>query len=311
MKIHFWGVRGSLPTPIVPEQIQSKIMAVVQRIQPSDLENGETRARFVASLPDWILGTTGGNTPCVEIQDGNTEIILDAGTGIRVLGKNPSNITSNHFHLFFSHFHWDHIQGLPFFDQAYNPNTIFDIYSAKENTEELLREQMKHPYYPVGFDSLTKNMTFHNVKQGQAFKVDSFKVNCCNMSHPGISTCYAFEKDGKKVVYATDVELKTKDFASNPECAAVFKDADIIILDSQYTVEEAYRKANWGHSAFCYAVDFAVHWNIKKIYLFHHEPTYDDKKLDSILNSARWYANYINHSSIQIELAKEGTEINL
>ena len=104
MKIHFWGVRGSLPTPIVPEQIQSKIMAVVQRIQPSDLENGETRARFVASLPDWILGTTGGNTPCVEIQDGNTEIILDAGTGIRVLGKNPSNITSNHFHLFFSHY---------------------------------------------------------------------------------------------------------------------------------------------------------------------------------------------------------------
>ena len=227
MKIHFWGVRGSLPTPIVPEQIQSKLMAVVQRIQPSDLENGETRARFVASLPDWILGTTGGNTPCVEIQDGNTEIILDAGTGIRVLGKNPSNITSNHFHLFFSHFHWDHIQGLPFFDQAYNPNTIFDIYSAKENTEELLREQMKHPYYPVGFDSLTKNMTFHNVKQGQAFQVDSFKVNCCNMSHPGISTCYAFEKDGKKVVYATDVELKTKDFASNPECAAVFKDAEI------------------------------------------------------------------------------------
>ena len=267
MKIHFWGVRGSLPTPIVPEQIQSKIMAVVQRIQPSDLENGETRARFVASLPDWILGTTGGNTPCVEIQDGNTEIILDAGTGIRVLGKNPSNITSNHFHLFFSHFHWDHIQGLPFFDQAYNPNTIFDIYSAKENTEELLREQMKHPYYPVSFDSLTKNMTFHNVKQGQAFQVDSFKVNCCNMSHPGVSTSYAFEKD--------------------------------------------YRKANWGHSAFCYAVDFAVHWNIKKIYLFHHEPTYDDKKLDSILNSARWYANYINHSSIQIELAKEGTEINL
>lgn len=311
MKIHFWGVRGSLPTPIVPEQIQSKIMAVVQRIQPSDLENGETRARFVASLPDWILGTTGGNTPCVEIQDGNTEIILDAGTGIRVLGKNPSNITSNHFHLFFSHFHWDHIQGLPFFDQAYNPNTVFDIYSAKENTEELLREQMKHPYYPVSFDSLTKNMTFHNVKQGQAFQVDSFKVNCCNMSHPGVSTSYAFEKDGKKVVYATDVELKTKDFASNAECAAVFKEADIIILDSQYTVEEAYRKANWGHSAFCYAVDFAVHWNIKKIYLFHHEPTYDDKKLDSILNSARWYANYINHSSIQIELAKEGTEINL
>jgi len=311
VKIHFWGVRGSLPTPITPEQIQSKIMAVIQRIQPADLANGESRARFAANLPDWIMGTAGGNTPCVEIQDGDTEIILDAGTGLRVLGKDLNHLTSNHFNLFLSHFHWDHIQGLPYFDLAYKPDTSFDIYSAVENAEELLRQQMSQPFYPVSFDALTKNINFHTVTPGQEFTIDNLRINSCTMTHPGNSHSFSFEKNGKKVVYATDVELKTKDFGSNPQSASVFKNADVIILDSQYTVEEAYRKENWGHSAFCYAVDFAVHWNIGTIYLFHHEPTYDDKKLDTILNSARWYANYINHSNIRIELAKEGTEIIL
>ena len=107
-----------------------------------------------------------------------------------------------------------------------------------------------------------------------------------------------------------------KDFPSHciigtPEAELVFKNADCIILDSQYTVEEANRKQNWGHSAFCNAVDFAIHWGIKKLYLFHHEPTYDDKKLNSILQAARWYAQYIEHSDVQIYLAKEAQEINL
>ena len=86
----------------------------------------------------------------------------------------------------------------------------------------------------------------------------------------------------------------------------VFKDADCLVIDSQYTAEEAYRKQNWGHSAFCYAVDFAVHWGIKHVYLFHHEPTYDDKKLYSIVQAARWYAQYIAHNDMTIELAEEG-----
>ena len=85
----------------------------------------------------------------------------------------------------------------------------------------------------------------------------------------------------------------------------------MLVIDSQYTVEEVYRKENWGHSSFCYAIDFAVYWNIKKVYLFHHEPVYDDKKLNSILEAARWYAQYINHSDIEINLAKESQEIVL
>ena len=121
----------------------------------------------------------------------------------------------------------------------------------------------------------------------------------------------SFEVDGKKFVYATDVELKATDYQKSTDGEKVFKNADVIVIDSQYTVEEAYRKENWGHSAFCYVIDFAVHYNIKKIYLFHHEPMYDDKKLNSILQAAKWYAQYINHSDVEIEIAKEELEIEI
>ena len=311
MKIQFWGVRGSLPTPITPQQIQSKIMAAIQRATPEDLQSEDSRAKFVSNLPSWIFGTTGGNTPCVEIKSDNTEIILDAGTGIRLLGKSQELPENNKYNLLFSHFHWDHIQGLPFFDPIYNPDTTINFFSPVENSKEILKEQMKHPYYPVPFNTLKSTLNFNKIIPGEYFYIDNIKVCCCKMPHPGCSYSYAFIKDNKKFVYATDVELKSSDFSKTPETEMVFKDADCIVLDSQYTVEEASRKQNWGHSAFCYAVDFAIHWGIKKLYLFHHEPTYDDKKLNSILQAARWYAQYIEHSDVEIYHAKESQEIIL
>ena len=316
MIIRFWGVRGSLPTPLTPQQVQSKIMAVIQRISAEDLVSADTRAKFAAKLPEWIFGTTGGNTPCVEISAGASKILLDAGTGIRVFGKSQYVPSDHHYHLFFSHFHWDHIQGLPFFDDAYNPASIFDVYSCHEDPEKYLREQMIQPYYPVPFEAFTKNFKFHKLTEESELKLkdncgSEIIVNACEMNHPGKSFTYSFEHNGKKVVYATDVELKAINYDNNPAVDKVFKNADCIVIDSQYTVQESYRKENWGHSAFCYAVDFAIHWNIKKLYLFHHEPTYDDKKLNSILQAARWYAMYTEHSDVQIELAKEGVEIEL
>ena len=311
MLIRFWGVRGSLPTPLSSQQIQSKIMAAIQRITPDDIVNEDARAKFISSLPSWIFGTTGGNTPCVQVKVDDTELIFDAGTGIRVLGKSQFLPKDNHYNLFFSHFHWDHIQGLPFFDPAYNPKSSFDVYSPNENAKEYLQKQMNQPYYPVPFEAFTKNFNFHTINEGEPINLGNAKIICCKMSHPGSSFSYAVIQDDKKFVYATDVELKSKQFSNSENEIAVFKDADCIVLDSQYTVEEASRKQNWGHSAFCYAVDFAIHWGIKKLYLFHHEPTYDDKKLDSMLQAARWYAQYIEHSDIKIHLAKEDSEIIL
>lgn len=312
MKIHFWGVRGSTPTPITPQQVQSKIMAVVQRITPHDISSPDAREKFVSSLPAWLFGTTGGNTPCVEITDeSGSEIVLDAGTGLRVMGKMGKRPDSKIYNLFFSHFHWDHIQGLPFFDPAYDQSITFEVYSTFPAAKRILQRQMDRPYYPVPFEVLTKNFNFHCVKPGEIFNVAGFSVCCCKMSHPGNSYSYAFKKDGKHFVYATDVELSPKDFEKDAAHTNVFENADAIVLDSQYTVAEAFQKENWGHSAFSYAIDFAFHWHIKRIFLFHHEPTYDDKKLDYILKAARWYSQYVEHTGLEISIAREGMEIEL
>lgn len=311
MLIRFWGVRGSLPTPITPQQVQSKIMAVVQRITTDDIKDENSRARFISSLPSWIFGTTGGNTSCVEVKSLGNELVFDAGTGLRGLGKSKNLPADKKYNFFFSHFHWDHIQGIPFFDAAFDPASEFNVYSPEENARKYLEDQMNLPYCPVQFDSLSKNFNFMTMIPGNTINIGNTQIVCCPMSHPGNSYSYAVIENNKKFVYATDIELHSKDFDDSPIMEAVFKDADCIVIDSQYTAEEAYRKVNWGHSAFCYAVDFAVHWNIKNVYLFHHEPTYDDKKLDSILQAARWYAQYIDHSDIKIYLAKEDMEIEL
>jgi len=286
-------------------------MAAVQRITVDDLKDEESRARFVSSLPSWIFGTTGGNTTCVEVKSMGNEIVFDAGTGIRLLGKS-SNLPKNKvYNLFFTHFHWDHIQGFPFFDAAYDPQSEFNVYSPDPQAKKYLEEQMNQPYYPVPFGALTKKINFMTLIPGSPINIGDTEIVCCPMSHPGTSYSYAICEKDKKFVFATDVELRSSDFESSPIMEKVFKNADCLVIDSQYTAEEAYRKQNWGHSAFCYAIDFALHWGIKNVYLFHHEPTYDDKKLNSIVQAARWYAQYIAHDDMNIQLAEEGVEIQL
>lgn len=312
MEIQFWGVRGSIPSPLSAGQIKEKIDEVVSLASPENFTSQESKRKFLESLPERLYGTVGGNTPCVEFtSDSNRKIIFDAGTGIRLLGKSESLPENLHYNLCFSHFHWDHIQGLPFFDAIYNPGVSFDVYSPFENMENLLSEQMKKPYYPVDFDSVAKRFSFHQIEEKREFKIDDLVLSCIKMSHPGSSYSYSVCENGKKFVYATDVELKEGDFEKSPERSAVFKDADALVFDSQYTVEEAVRKPNWGHSAFCGAIDFAAAWNVKKLFLFHHEPTYDDKKLYKILDSARWYAKYAADGNVEVNLAIEGQKIKI
>lgn len=308
MEVRFWGVRGSIPTPLTAQQIMAKIDAVVQRISPKDLISSDTRQRFLASLPESIYGTVGGNTSCVEIKDSQGNIfLLDVGSGIREYTKNGEHPQNKTYHIFLSHFHWDHIQGLPFFDEAYREDCNLNFYSSFSDVENILSKQMDLPYFPVQYDtSFNSNITFNYIKPEESFKVGNCTITSKKMSHPGGSYSYIFEENGKKVIYATDVELSDKEKLDTETNIKFFKNADSIIIDTQYTVEEALKKQNWGHSDFSDVVDFANYWNIKNVYFFHHEPTYDDKKLYSILQSARWYAQYVVNSDMKINLAREG-----
>ena len=313
MKVKFWGVRGSIPTPLTAEQIRSKIAAVVQRIERKDLESEETRERFLARLPDYLFGTVGGNTTSLEVRlDDDTMIVFDAGSGIRELGVQLKSRRQlkREYHMFFTHFHWDHLQGLPFFAALFDPEVTIHFYSEDPRFEEYVRGQMRYPYFPVTLDIMAAELKFHVLAE-QRCRISGAEVSWRKMKHPGGCRSYSVREGGRKLIFSTDTELSEADFERTEENAAYFKDADVLIMDSQYTLGESLEKYDWGHSSYSLAVDFAAEWNIRRLVLFHHEPLYDDQKMHNILKSASWYLNHLEQKGLKIFLATEGLEIAL
>jgi len=238
-------------------------------------------------------------------------VVFDAGSGIREFGlamakEKPKR---DHYHIFFSHFHWDHLQGLPFFNPAYDPSVTMDFYSPVNNLETALNGQMTSPYFPVHMESMGSKKGFHLLSEPVA--LGELRVTHKKMNHPGDSFSYKITEGDRNFIFATDTELSANDFQKTEENAGFFKNIDCIILDSQYTLGEAIEKYNWGHSAFSLAVDFAANWGIRQLILYHHDPTYDDRKLFNMLQSAKWYTERMGIKEIEISLAMEGMEINL
>jgi phosphoribosyl 1,2-cyclic phosphodiesterase len=311
--VRFWGVRGSIPTPLTPEQVRRKIASVVQRIENKDIESQESRERFLARLPDYLFGTIGGNTTCLEVRlDDGTMIVFDAGSGIRELGAQLKNRrdTSREYHLFFSHFHWDHLQGLPFFAPLFDPAARVHFYSEEERFEEYLRGQMRYPYFPVTLDVMAAELEFH-VLTGTSMTVAGSEVSWRKVKHPGGCRSYSVREGEHKIVFSTDTELSEDDFKKTGENLKFYRNTDIVIMDSQYTLGEAIEKYDWGHSSYSLAVDFASEWNISNLVLFHHEPLYDDQKMHNILKSASWYLGHLEHQGVRVSLAREGLEFSL
>lgn len=313
MKVTFWGVRGSLPTPLSPEQVRSKIAAVVHRIRPEDLVSGATRELFLAGLPPEIFGTVGGNTTCIEVRtDEGNIIILDGGSGLRDLGVSlaKKNDPAREFSLFFTHFHWDHLQGIPFFGPAWVKGNIIVFASPFPSVERTIRDQMKPPYFPVTMDAMPAALRFVYLR-GDSVRIGGAEVRWKRMNHPGGSFAYKITEKGRSVIFATDSEVTDREFQQREENRTFFESADILILDSQYTLEESFTKFDYGHTSYTMAVNLAVEWKVKTLVLFHHEPRYGDRKIFGIRRSARWHGEQLGARGLDIVAAQEGLELRL
>ncbi len=313
MNVRFWGVRGSIPSPILPDTIRSKIAAVVQRVRPNDLESPLARERFLASLPPWLFGTYGGNSACIEARlSDNSCIILDAGSGIRELAKSVSAepVPVREFHIFITHFHYDHLQGLPFFGPAYSPKTKLTFYSPIRGFEKTVRDHMRPPYFPVTMETMESTMSFVELGDDPV-KVGNGLVRWRRHKHPGGAVAYKVEEEGHAFIFSTDTELEESDFQKNATNRLFYGGTDMIILDSQYTLGEAIEKYDWGHSSFSLGVDFVTAWGIKQLYMYHHDPLYDDHRLYKNLQSARWYARNLGNTELEVYVSEEGLEVAL
>jgi len=312
MIIRFRGVRGSYSRSLRPHDLKRKISSVLQRVKPEDLVSPESKERFLHTLPDMIFGTVGGHTSCVEIRlDDNALLIFDCGSGLRALDEDMKRIREKPpvIHVFFSHFHYDHLSGLPYFSYLFDPEMQFRFYSPQKGFKGILQRFLSKPFHPVGLESFSATIDFVELS-GESIAVGRGVVSWIERNHPDECYAYSVEENGKRVIYSTDTELTDSDFLNIGETSAFFKKADAIILDAQYTLGESIEKYNWGHTSYSMSVDFALEHEIGTLFLFHHDPQYDDGKLEDILRLSRWYCERAarNHP-LKVELAREDSEV--
>lgn len=259
----------------------------------------------------------GGNTPCVELRVSGVEdiFIWDGGTGLRELGRALRRMDGQvRGFLCFSHFHWDHIQGLPFFEPAYVAGNAFTLVGPAQPTADLvqiLSGQMASVYFPVGLDQLGARLTFQEIGEGRLM-LGGVEFDTMSSLHPGRALIYRLSHGGKRIVYATDNELPLGWKAAGESSAyeverflRFFEGADVLIHDAQYTPEELERRRGWGHSAWSDALDIAVASGAKHLVLFHHDPDHGDGILDEIQASVDRRAAAMG-ATLRCTLAREG-----
>ncbi|MEK6825681.1 MAG: MBL fold metallo-hydrolase [Nanoarchaeota archaeon] len=313
MKLTFWGVRGSIPTP------------------------GKSTIEY------------GGNTTCMEVRSKQGDIyIVDAGSGIRELGNTlmsefRGKVKAN---LFITHDHWDHIHGFPFFTPAYVPGCEIKVYSGDKNlakkikrgtlediasgdTEVFTKEErtnhtkdtfagqqdVNRGYFPITIDQMGSRLSFNDLKQYELL-INGLNVSyMVHSAHPGGMFSYQMSEYGKRIVFAGDYEHDGKDYGNFGEndqsMIAWARNADALVIDAQYTPEEYEKKKGWGHSQIERICELAAAANVEKVYITHHDPVHTDEILKTMETRAQNYMRNTLHSEIPIYFAREGMSVEV
>jgi phosphoribosyl 1,2-cyclic phosphodiesterase len=296
-QVKFWGVRGSIPTP------------------------GPTTVKY------------GGNTSCVEVRADGEIIILDGGTGLRALGRHlvsefdhrPLSLT-----LLLTHTHWDHIQGLPFFRPLYEPKNrlrILGYEGARHGLENVLTSQMETPFFPIGFRQVPANVEIQELSE-MHFEIGKVHVKACLANHPGICVGYRLFTSSGSVAFFPDNEPHYGHSHAPPVAGAgettmvelarnedhkmteFVRGCDVLIMDAQYEREEYNSHRGWGHACLDDVVAFALEAKVKQLFLFHHDPEHDDKRLDQMVAHARELVR-ARKGVLTVEAAREGDVVEL
>ncbi|MEO0137518.1 MAG: MBL fold metallo-hydrolase [candidate division WOR-3 bacterium] len=273
MVIRFYGTRGSIPV------------------------SGPTTIEY------------GGNTTCLYIETKSGQsIIIDAGSGIRELGIYLMQNQKYNLHLIFTHYHWDHIQGFPFFAPVYSKNTAINIYGPENEVgaQKALSYQMHVPFFPtIKLTDLPARLAFKRVKN--RFKIGNVAVQVIQNNHPNYTFGLRFSEDKKSAVFLTDNEL----YAPKPRTpykkfVKFIQGADLLIHDAQYVDENYPNRIGWGHSTFNQVMQLAVEGGVKKVIFTHHDPSSSDEFINNILIKLRkQFPDY------DLDAARTGTEIKL
>jgi phosphoribosyl 1,2-cyclic phosphodiesterase len=317
MLVHFWGTRGSLPAPLSAAAVRAKIHAALIAAQGRTLDGPAAIDAFIdRELPFSVSGSYGGNSSCVELVSGGEEFVLcDLGSGAREFGNSilarygPGR--KHRFNIFMSHLHWDHIMGFPFFTPAFIPGNVIRIHGCHKVMREAFVRQQSAPCFPVDFQVLGATIEFVELEAGRTYDIDGLSVRPILQNHSGDSYGYRFERAGKSVVYSTDCEHKFAVLDESYPFVEFFRDADLLIFDAMYSLADQISvKEDWGHSSNMIAVELAQLAGVKHLVMYHHEPIYDDRMIDTILDETRRYDEISRPGKkLTISSAYDGLEI--
>jgi phosphoribosyl 1,2-cyclic phosphodiesterase len=279
LRLKIWGCRGSVATP----------------------------------GPETVI--YGGNTSCVEVLlESNAVLVLDAGTGIRELGFDLVRRGTRQIHLFLTHLHLDHVEGLRFFAPLWDPKVTLDVWGPRSpvlGLRERILLAFSPPLFPLDFRDVPARVSFHDLP-GEAWRADGGSLVSDLVLHPGPTLGFRLEADGTSVAYLPDhepamagIEGRTPDWISGGALAA---SADVVLHDAQYLDEEYDAKIGWGHSSIDQAVAFCRAVDARRLVLFHHEPQRSDRDLERLEAHARGIDGADQLAPV---LAREGTVIEI
>jgi len=307
MRVKFWGVRGSLPVP------------------------GPKTERY------------GGNTSCVEVRSAaGTRIIIDAGTGVRRLGKDMMREEFERgqgtAHVLISHTHWDHIQGLPFFAPLYQKGNHLYVYARRRDDVHLravFASQTDDPYFSIPIEETKADISFRELADSARFEIGEVDVRCTRLNHPYVATAYRLSVDGAAVAYVSDTApfsdiLFENQFIARPPMAIrplpeadraklramrdgvvrLCEGADLVIYDTMFTPQDYDRYPHYGHSRPRDALDVCREAGARRLVLFHHAPERSDAEVDAILEHTRADARQAR-LALELDAAYEGMDIAL
>ena len=295
LRLRFWGTRGSIATP------------------------GPGTVRY------------GGNTACVEVRtDTGALVILDAGTGIRELGRSLVAATDGaatgagggiSADIFLTHAHWDHIQGFPFFAPIFRPGNQFRVMaspSLDSSVERVLRDQMAPAVFPVAFDELPAQVEFCDFAEGERRSGDGYDVTAFAVQHPGGALGYRFSsriEEGRSFVYISDNELGAPEaYDTRPgwksDLVQFLRGADLLVHDATYTAGEYEAHRGWGHSTIEDAVGLALDARVRRLVLFHHKPERSDHEVDQCVQRCREIVQH-RGGTLDVTAAAEGMVVEV
>jgi phosphoribosyl 1,2-cyclic phosphodiesterase len=281
MRLKVWGCRGSLPAP------------------------GNDTVAF------------GGNTSCVEVLLGSDEeaLVLDAGTGIRALGLDLVRRGTRRIHLFLSHLHLDHLEGLRFFAPLWDESVVLDVWGPRSpvlGLRERILRSFSPPLFPLDFRDVPAQVTFHDLPAADVWHHDGISLATALVLHPGPTLGFRLETEGATVAYVPDhepaltgIEGRSIDWLSG---GAIARGVDLLLHDAQYLEEEYEAKIGWGHSSVADTVAFCRAVDAQRLVLFHHEPERADRALELLEDRARELTDAERHPPV---LAREGMELEV